>query len=66
VRSRKRGNFVPDDGAAFLPIGGGGATKGETVHTLGIDMELAMIVAAEAFKKLRQSALCSVAAVHKG
>jgi hypothetical protein len=54
---------MPDDGAGFLCVSDNSLIEGKVFNALGIEMNLAMLFAREAFQQFGKRALRAVPAV---
>ena len=60
------GNFMPEDRAGFVRTRDTWLSYGKTINALGVQMNLAMLVAREALQQFGKGALRSMTAVNEG
>jgi hypothetical protein len=58
-------NFMPDDRAGFLLVSNAWWIEGKVFNALGIEMNLAMLFAREAFQQFGKRALRAMPAVYE-
>jgi hypothetical protein len=58
-------NFMPDDRAGFLRVSNAWLIEGKIFNALGIEMNLAMLFAREAFQQFGERALRAMPAVYE-
>jgi hypothetical protein len=58
-------NFMPDNQAGFLRVGNAWLIEGKVFNALGIEMNLAMLFAREAFQQFGEGALRAMPAVYE-
>src|ERR1700694_4876062 len=59
-------NFMPDNQAGFLRVSNTWLIEGEVFNALGIEMNLAMLFAHEAFQQFGKRALRAMPAINEG
>lgn len=66
MKAGNGGNFMPDDRAGFLRAWDTRLNYGKAINALGVEMNLAMLVAREAFQQFGQRALRPMTTVNEG